>query len=102
MSLALQQDEHAVSAACCGRAEGTDADKRAAGRCCFADTGVVLTSNLGKKAPTWRNFEVVEFATLTRLDGFNNRRPLEPIGNVPPVEAEESYFAMLNEQAMAA
>ena len=31
-----------------------------------------------------------------------SRRLLEPIGNIPPAEAEERYFAMLNDQAMAA
>ena len=43
----------------------------------------------------------VEFATLEWVDWFNNRRLLEPIGNIPPAEAEERY-AMLNEPAMAA
>ena len=33
---------------------------------------------------------------------FNNRRLLEPIGNIPPAEAEERYYAMLEEPAMAA
>jgi putative transposase len=35
-------------------------------------------------------------------DWFNNRWLLEPIGNIPPTEAEERYFAMLQEPAMAA
>jgi transposase InsO family protein len=50
----------------------------------------------------WRSFEAVEFATLEWVDWFNNRRMLESIGNIPPAEAEERYFAMLNEPAMAA
>ena len=50
----------------------------------------------------WRSFEAVEFATLTWVDWFNNRRLLEPIGNIPPAEAEERYYAMLQEPAMAA
>jgi len=50
----------------------------------------------------WRNFEAVEFATLEWVDWFNNRRLLEPIGNIPPAEAEEHYYAMLDEPAMAA
>ena len=33
-------------------------------------------------------FEAVEFATLEWVDWFNHRRLLEPIGNVPPAEAE--------------
>ena len=44
----------------------------------------------------------VEFATLIWVDWFNNRRLLEPIGNIPPAEAEERYYAMLDEQMLAA
>jgi transposase InsO family protein len=36
------------------------------------------------------------------FDWFNNRRLLEPIGNIPPVEAEERYYAMLEELPTAA
>ena len=50
----------------------------------------------------WRNFEAVEFATLEWVDWFNNRRLLEPIGNIPPAEAEQRYYAMLEQAAMAA
>ena len=50
----------------------------------------------------WRNFEAVEFATLEWVDWFNNRRLLEPIGNIPPAEAEQRYYAMLDEPALAA
>ena len=50
----------------------------------------------------WRSFEAVEFATLEWVDWFNNRRLLEPIGNIPPAEAEERYYARLDEPAMAA
>jgi putative transposase len=50
----------------------------------------------------WRSFEAFEFATLEWVDWFNNRRLLEPIGSIPPAEAEERYYAMLDEQAMAA
>ena len=51
---------------------------------------------------TWRSFEAVEFATLTWVDWFNNRRLLEPIGNIPPAEAEAHYYAMLEQPAVAA
>ena len=50
----------------------------------------------------WRSFEAVEFATLEWVDWFNNRQLLEPIGNIPPAEAEQRYYAMLDEPAMAA
>ena len=44
----------------------------------------------------------LEFATLEWVDWFNYRRVLEPIGNIPPADAEERYYAMLDEPAMAA
>jgi hypothetical protein len=50
----------------------------------------------------WRSFEAVEFATLVWVDRFNHRRLLQPIGNIPPAEAEDRYYAMLEPPAMAA
>ena len=44
----------------------------------------------------------VEFATLEWVDWFNNRRLLEPIGNIPPAEAEARYHAATREQPIAA
>ena len=49
----------------------------------------------------WRSFEAVEYATLEWVDCFNNRRLLEPIGNIPPAEADERYYATLDEARMA-
>ena len=49
-----------------------------------------------------RSFEAVEFATLEWVDWFNNRRLLEPIGNVPPAEAEERFYASMKEVLLAA
>lgn len=53
-------------------------------------------------ADLWRSFEAVEYATLEWVDWFNNHRLLEPIGNIPPAEAEERCYAMLDEARMAA
>jgi hypothetical protein len=39
---------------------------------------------------------------LEWVDWFNNRRLLEPIGNIPPAEAEEHYYATLDRPAMVA
>jgi transposase InsO family protein len=50
----------------------------------------------------WRNIEDVEFATLTWVDWFNNRRLFEPIGNVPPREKENEHCQQLEESDMAA
>jgi hypothetical protein len=38
----------------------------------------------------------VEFATLQWVNWFNNRRLLEPIGNIPPAEAEARYYEKIN------
>jgi putative transposase len=50
----------------------------------------------------WRSLEAVEIATLEWVDWFNHRRLLEPIGNIPPAEAEASYYAELETRAVAA
>ena len=48
------------------------------------------------------NLKAVEFATLEWVDWFNNRRLLEPIGNIPPAEAEQRYHDAVNAQPIAA
>ncbi|TAZ06904.1 IS3 family transposase [Rhizobium ruizarguesonis] len=63
--------------------------------------GLYKAEVIHRRGP-WRSFEAVEFATLEWVDWFNHRRLLEPIGNMPPAEAEEQYYAMLDEPAMAA
>ena len=63
--------------------------------------GLYKAEVIHRRGP-WRSFESVEFATLEWVDWFNNRRLLEPIGNIPPAEAEARYYAMLDEPAMAA
>jgi len=51
---------------------------------------------------SWQKIDDVEMATLKWVDWFNNRRLLEPIGNIPPAEAEELYYAQINELDMVA
>ena len=63
--------------------------------------GLYKAEVIHRRGP-WRNFEAVEFVTLEWVDWFNNRRLLEPIGNMPPAEAEERYYAMLDAPALAA
>jgi len=63
--------------------------------------GLYKAEVIHRRGP-WRSFEAVEFATLEWVEWFNNRRLLEPIGNIPPAEAEEQYYAILDEQLMAA
>ncbi len=50
----------------------------------------------------WRSLDEVEYATLEWVDWYNNRRLLEPIGNIPPPEAEAAYYAMMENQAVPA
>lgn len=63
--------------------------------------GLYKAEVIWRRGP-WRNFETVEFATLEWVDWFNNRRLLEPIGNIPPAEAEARYYAQRDAHAMAA
>jgi putative transposase len=63
--------------------------------------GLYKAEVIHRRGP-WRSFEAVEFATLEWVDWFNNRRLLEPIGYIPPAEAEERYYDMLDQPAMAA
>jgi len=51
---------------------------------------------------SWQSREAVELATLAWVDWFNHRRLLEPIGNIPPAEAEAIYYRHLTESAQAA
>ena len=60
--------------------------------------GLYKTEVIHRRGP-WRSLEAVEYATLEWVDWFNNRRLLEPIGHVPPVEAEAAYYAPLEEPA---
>ncbi len=53
--------------------------------------GLYKTEVIARKGP-WKNSEDVEFETLKWVDWFNNRRLLEPIGYVPPVEYEALYY----------
>ena len=72
-------------------------------RCAMAETinGLCKAEAIHRRGP-WRSLAAVGFATLERVDWFNNRRLLEPIGNVPPAKAEANYYAALDDTPMAA
>jgi putative transposase len=53
--------------------------------------GLFKTEVIHPRGP-WRSREAVEFATLEWVDWFNHRRLLQPIGNVPPADAEARYY----------
>jgi len=63
--------------------------------------GLYKAEVIHRRGP-WRSVEAVEYATLEWVDWFNNRRLLEPIGNIPPAEAEAAYYAGVEEQPIAA
>ena len=63
--------------------------------------GLFKAEVIHRRGP-WRSFDAVEYATLEWVDWFNNRRLLEPIGNIPPAEAEANFYAALERPDMAA
>jgi transposase InsO family protein len=63
--------------------------------------GLYKTEVIHRRGPR-RSFEAVEYATLEWVDWFNNRRLLEPIGHIPPAEAEAAFYAAMEKQDMAA
>ena len=63
--------------------------------------GLYKTEVINKQGP-WKHRQAVEFATLAWVDWFNNRRLLEPIGNIPPVELEHMYYQDKKRRAMVA
>jgi putative transposase len=50
----------------------------------------------------WKSMRGVAWQTLKWVDWYNNRRPLGPIGYIPPAEAEEAFYAILNSLDMVA
>ena len=63
--------------------------------------GLFKAEVIHRRGP-WRSLDAVEFATLEWVDWFNNRRLLEPIGNIPPAEAEARFHADLEVTDIAA
>lgn len=63
--------------------------------------GLFMAEVIHRRGP-WSSFEAVEYATLEWVDWFNNRRLLEPIGNIPPVEAEADFYVARERSDMAA
>jgi transposase InsO family protein len=51
---------------------------------------------------SWKTREAVELRTLEWVNWFNHDRLLEPIGNIPPVEAEKNYYQQLTQSPQAA
>lgn len=63
--------------------------------------GLYKAELIHRRAP-WRTREAVELATLEWVACFNHHRLLEPIGYIPPAEAEANYYQQLTRQAATA
>ena len=53
--------------------------------------GLDIAELLHRRAP-WTTKESLELATLEWVSWFNHQRLLEPIGYIPPAEAEANYY----------
>ncbi|MHB8949235.1 MAG: IS3 family transposase [Rhodoferax sp.] len=62
--------------------------------------GLYKAELIHRRAP-WKTKEAVEFATLEWVSWFNHHRLLEPIGYIPPAEAEANYYRQLASHATA-
>ena len=60
--------------------------------------GLYKAELIHRRAP-WKTREAVELATLEWVSWFNHSRLLEPIGYIPPAEAEANYYRDLASQA---
>jgi len=63
--------------------------------------GLCKTELIHRRGP-WKTRESVEMATLKWVHWFNHQRLLEPIGYIPPAEAEANYWWQLVENAKRA
>lgn len=59
--------------------------------------GLYKAELIHRRAP-WKTKESVELAPLEWVSWFNHHRLLEPIGYIPPAEAEANYYRQLAEK----
>jgi putative transposase len=62
--------------------------------------GLYKAELIHRRAP-WKTREAVEIATLEWVSWINTTRLLEPIGYIPPAEAEANYYRQLANQDTA-
>jgi len=60
--------------------------------------GLYKAELIHRRGP-WKTRESLELATLEWVAWFNHHRLLEPIGYIPPAEAEANYYRQLAEHA---
>jgi len=63
--------------------------------------GLYKAELIHRRAP-WKTREAVDLATLEWVSWFNHHRLLEPLGYIPPAEAEANYYTQLSSQAIPA
>lgn len=63
--------------------------------------GLYKAELIHRRGP-WKTRESVEWATLEWVSWFNHQRLMEPLGYIPPAEAEAQYYRQLNCQAALA
>lgn len=63
--------------------------------------GLYKAELIHRRAP-WKTVESLELATLEWVTWFNHQRLLQPIGYIPPAEAEQRYYLQLAQQVESA
>src|SRR5690606_26054144 len=63
--------------------------------------GLYKAELIHRRGP-WKTKQSVELATLQWVHWFNHHRLLEPIGYIPPAEAEANYWRLLAEKVKIA
>lgn len=63
--------------------------------------GLYKAEVIHRRGP-WKSLESVELATLEWVSWFNHQRLMEPLGYVPPAEAEANYYRQIASQTAVA
>lgn len=63
--------------------------------------GLYKAELIHRRAP-WKTIEAMELATLEWVSWFNDHRLMEPLGYIPPAEAEANYYRQLASQVAEA
>ena len=68
----------------------------------MARSPLTFKTEIIRRRGPWRTLDAVELATLEWVDWVNHRRLLEPIGNMPPAEAEAQYSEKMEKRPVPA
>jgi hypothetical protein len=98
--LSHEEDEQVLARGAWHRAFGGQQGRQLDNALAETINGLYKAELIHRRAP-WKTKEAVEFATLEWVSWFNHHRLLEPIGYIPPAEAEANYYRQLASQATA-